>query len=277
MTTFLLPYPVIDPTLVQIGGLSIRWYGLMYVLAFVIGGAIMAYLVRRYRRIGLSDAQRGDFLVWATFGVVLGGRIGYMLFYNLPYYLAHPMKVFAVWEGGMSFHGGALGLIIAMGLFARKRKLPFLALTDLVVVPTSLGLAFGRIGNFINAELRGRPSDAPWAMLFPNDLTPRHPVQLYAVGKDLLLFWALWEIYRRSNRPGVTAASFLVLYGVLRFGVEFFREPDVQIGYIGPFTLGQLLTIPLVIVGGFLLWKFQRSTVDGSARNKGNTRSDAHK
>lgn len=251
----ILVFPYIDPTIVRIGGLSVRWYGLMYVLAFVLGSWLLGVLVRRYRRIALTPTLIGDLVFWVTIGVILGGRIGYVLFYNLPYYLGHPLSTLAIWEGGMSFHGGLIGVAVAGSLFSRKYRLSLLPIGDLLAVPSALGLAFGRVGNFLNAELVGRPTDLPWGMLFPGELTPRHPSQLYAVAKDLLLFVALWQVYRRSKVDGTTIFSLLLLYGCLRFLVEFTREPDVQIGYIGPFTLGQLLCIPMVLIGGGgLIW-----------------------
>jgi len=257
MIALAIAFPAISPTIVSIGGLHLRWYGVMYVIAFVLGSWIAATLLARYQRVrGLNQKGLEDLLFWVILGVIAGGRVGYILFYNLPYYLQNPLELLAVWKGGMSFHGGLIGVAIAGWLFVRKHKLSLLEVGDLLAVPSALGLMFGRIGNFINAELVGRPAspDLPWAMYFPNDLVARHPVQLYSAGKDLLLFALLLVLYRRVERRGVVLGALFLGYGILRTTVELFREPDAHIGFIGSVTLGQLLSLPLIVLGAWMLW-----------------------
>ena len=255
-----LVFPTIDPVLVSVGGFSVRWYGLMYIAAFLIGHALLRRLVQTVHRIRMTDDQLGELVSTTVLGVILGGRLGYVLFYNLPYYIEHPLEIVAVWNGGMSFHGGLIGVALVGTWFIRKYHLSLLALGDLMVGPSALGLMFGRIGNFINAELPGRPTDLPWGMYFPGELVARHPSQLYAAGKDLFLFLLLWVVYHRAKRDGTTLGVFLAGYGLLRFLVEFTREPDVQVGFIGPFTEGQLLSIPLMLLGAWLLVRGYRAT-----------------
>jgi phosphatidylglycerol---prolipoprotein diacylglyceryl transferase len=203
-----------------------------------------------------------DFLVWATLGVVLGGRIGYVLFYNLPYYLQNPIQVFYLWRGGMSFHGGALGVTLAILLFCRQRKINFLAFADIIICAVPIGLFFGRIANFINGELWGRVTNLPWAMIFPSDPEhlPRHPSQLYeATLEGIVLFTVLWICQHRGlrQRPGATTGVFFMGYGIARIIAEFFRQPDPQLGYLfWGITMGQLLSAPLVIIG---LWMLLRA------------------
>jgi phosphatidylglycerol:prolipoprotein diacylglycerol transferase len=258
MLSLVIAYPTIDPNIVQFGNFSIRWYGLMYVIGFLLAWVIIRYLINKYHKAALSNEDVGDLIFNLTLGVILGGRIGYILFYNLSYYVGNPLKIFAVWEGGMSFHGGLMGVVIATVLFARKKKVKILDLGDLMAVPTGLGLMFGRFGNFINGELIGRHTDLPWGFLYPSEVVPRHPSQLYAAGKDLIIFIVLWQVYKKSQKTGTTTAVFLILYGILRIMVGFFREPDVQIGFIGPFTLGQILSAPLIIIGLAMLYNIKR-------------------
>lgn len=253
MFSNVVAYPSINPNIIQFGDFSIRWYGLMYVLGIISAWAIMRYLVDKHNKVSLNKDAIGDLIFNLTLGVILGGRLGYILFYNLPFYIENPLHVFAVWEGGMSFHGGLIGVIVAALIFASKRKIKFLDLGDLMAVPVGLGLMFGRIGNFINGELIGRETNGSWGLLYPGELIPRHPSQLYAVSKDLIIFIILWQIYKRSKLTGTTSAMFLILYGTLRIIVGFFREPDIQIGFIGMFTLGQLLSLPLIIIGILIL------------------------
>lgn len=250
---FVIPFPDINPVAVSLGPFAIRWYALAYIAGLVIGWRYCLalsgrppYLVRR--------SHIDDFLVWATLGVVLGGRIGYVLFYNLGYYLAHPSQALYVWRGGMSFHGGALGVTIALILFTRARNIRLFAFSDIVIQAVPIGLFFGRIANFINGELYGRPSDLPWAMIFPNGgPIPRHPSQLYEAGcEGILLFLLLFIAERRGVRrfPGVETGLFLVGYALARMSGEFFRQPDPQLGYlIFGTTMGQLLSIPVLIAG----------------------------
>ena len=246
-----IDYPNIDPVFLHLGPLQFRWYGLMYLL-----GLTAAYFVIRHRansrNISLSKEQLYDLIVYAAFGVFLGGRVGYTLFYHLPYYLEHPWKILAVWEGGMSFHGGLLGVIIAVILFCRRRGLPIYTIADLAAPSVPIGLGLGRIGNFINAELFGRPTDVSWCMVFPGGGPEcRHPSQLYEAGLEgFVLFGALWLIGRSPKPPGTIFWSFITGYGLCRTVVEFFREPDAHLGFVlGPFSMGQLLSSPMWILG----------------------------
>jgi len=253
-----IPYPQIDPVLVQLGPIAIRWYALAYVVGLLLGWQYLKAL-NRARGSGLPDVAVDDMLVWMTFGVILGGRIGYVLFYNLPVYLENPLAALAVWQGGMSFHGGLLGVIAAMVLFARRRGLPFLAVADLMAATVPIGLLFGRLANFINGELFGRPTDVAWAMVFPHGgPVPRHPSQLYeAALEGVLLFVLLAALAWRTGalqRPGRLAGTFLAGYALARGFCEAFREPDVQIGYLAlGTTMGQLLSLPMLLLGLYLL------------------------
>ena len=254
-----LPFPAIDPVAIAIGPLAIRWYALAYVIG-LLGGwyyarrlAANASLWGDLRRPTLADTD--DLIVWVALGVVLGGRIGYVLFYNFDVYLAQPSEMFAVWRGGMSFHGGFLGSILAIVLFARRRNLSGLAMLDLAAVVVPIGLFFGRIANFVNGELWGRPApDFPYAFVFPNGgPVPRHPSQLYeAFGEGLVLFVLLALAVRRFGfrRPGLLGGMFVLGYAVARIVCEFFREPDAQLGYLfGGVTMGMLLSVPMALVG----------------------------
>jgi phosphatidylglycerol:prolipoprotein diacylglycerol transferase len=256
---FALPFPAIDPVLIEIGPFAIRWYALAYVVGLILGWRYMLHLARRIPGI-LSERDVDDFLLWATIGVILGGRFGYVLFYNPSYFFNHPLQIFAVWQGGMSFHGGLVGVITALILFCRLRKLPVLRVGDILCCAVPIGLLLGRIANFINGELFGRPTDVPWAMVFPNGgPIPRHPSQLYeACAEGLLLFLLLWfmaHYTRAPQRPGLIAGTFLAGYGVARGTVEFFRQPDQQLGFLYSWvTMGQLLSLPLILVGLMLIW-----------------------
>jgi phosphatidylglycerol:prolipoprotein diacylglycerol transferase len=256
---FVIPFPDINPVAVSFGPFAIRWYALAYIAGLIIGWRYCLalagrppYLVRR------QDVD--DFLVWATLGVVLGGRIGYVLFYNPGYYVAHPLQAFYVWHGGMSFHGGAIGVTIALILFTRARGIRLFVFSDIIIEAVPIGLFFGRIANFINGELYGRPTTVPWAMIFPNGgPVPRHPSQLYeAFCEGILLFLLLFVAERRGVRrsPGVETGLFLVGYAVARMSGELFRQPDPQLGYlIFGTTMGQLLSIPVLVAGiAIILW-----------------------
>src|SRR5215211_5415785 len=266
-TLLALPFPAIDPIAVAIGPLAIRWYALAYI-AGLVGGW---WLARRLAAApeywtGLKQPSPGDIddlIVWVALGVVLGGRGGYVLFYNFDAYLSRPSEIFAVWRGGMSFHGGFLGSILAIVLFSRSRSLHPLAMLDMAAVVTPIGLFFGRIANFINGELWGRPAPSfPYAVVFPHaGPLPRHPSQLYeALGEGLILFVILAFAVRRFGfrRPGLVGGIFVLGYAVARIVCEFFREPDAQLGYLfganvqalgGGITMGMLLSIPMAIVG----------------------------
>lgn len=256
-----LPFPAIDPVLVQFGPFAIRWYALAYIAGLLIGWRVMLQIARSPGS-AVSDRQVDDFLLWATLGVVLGGRLGYVLFYKPGFYLQHPLEIFAVWQGGMSFHGGLLGVALAIVLFARRAGVPVLTLADMAAAVTPIGLGLGRIANFINGELWGRVSDAPWAMVFPTGgPDPRHPSQLYeALLEGLVLFVVLWLLRRRvaaARQPGFITGAFLAGYGIARIIGELFREPDAHLGFLlGGTTMGQWLSLPLVVAG---LWLARRA------------------
>jgi phosphatidylglycerol---prolipoprotein diacylglyceryl transferase len=255
-----LLFPQFDPVIVQIGPFGIRWYALAYIAGLVLGWRLLRIMVRLAPTVA-TPAQADDFLTWATLGVVLGGRLGYVLFYQPGLYFSHPAMILAVWEGGMSFHGGALGVIIAIIWFCMRNQIPMLGFADRVVVCVPIGLFFGRIANFINGELWGRlaPDWLPWAMIFPSGGPgPRHPSQLYeALLEGVVLFVAMLLLARVESiraRFGVLSGAFLVGYAIARSTCEIFRQPDVFLGYlIGGVTMGQLLCIPMLIAGGWLI------------------------
>ncbi|BCS54191.1 prolipoprotein diacylglyceryl transferase [Geobacter sp. SVR] len=256
-----MQFPSIDPVFLRIGPLQFRWYGLMYILGFIATYFILRGESAR-KRLSLSRDDIADLVFYGAMGVVLGGRLGYILFYNLGFYLTHPLRVFAVWEGGMSFHGGFLGVILAFVLFSRRRKVPFWTLIDMAALCAPVGLGLGRLGNFINGELYGRPTDVPWGMVFPNGGSqPRHPSQLYeAFLEGLVLFLIVRFAGRRSARTGVAAWSFVAGYGLFRFIIEFFREPDAQLGiFWGYLSMGQLLSLPMFLLGTFMVFRISRS------------------
>ena len=254
-------FPAIDPVFLRLGPLEFRWYGLMYIIGFIAAYFIIAAGARR-RKLPLTSEDVGDYLFAGALGVILGGRLGYILFYNLSFYLENPLKIFAIWEGGMSFHGGLLGAIVATALFARKKNIRFYAFTDVCVLSGPVGLGLGRIGNFINAELYGRVTDVPWGFVFPGGgNVPRHPSQLYeAVLEGPVLFALLWALSRKSPPAGVVSWSFIAGYGLFRFIVEFFREPDMQLGFVVQlFSMGQLLSMPMALLGGIMVWRAYRA------------------
>jgi phosphatidylglycerol:prolipoprotein diacylglycerol transferase len=264
MPLFAVPFPVIDPVLVEIGPLPIRWYALAYIAGLLLGLWLMRRLVAQERlwdgRVRPSIVSLDDLLVYAALGVVIGGRLGYVLFYNLDYFLAHPASIPAVWEGGMSFHGGLGGATLGIWLFARREKVPMLSVADLCAAVVPLGIFFGRLANFIKPELWGRVSDVDWAMVFPDPAAgpfPRHPSQLYeAATEGVLLFVVLmWAVRLGAlKRPGLVTGLFGVGYGLARIFCEFFREPDPQLGFLfGGATMGMLLSLPLVIAGLILI------------------------
>ncbi|OGV47321.1 MAG: prolipoprotein diacylglyceryl transferase [Legionellales bacterium RIFCSPHIGHO2_12_FULL_42_9] len=253
----MLTFPNFDPVAFSLGPLQVHWYGLMYLLAF-----LMAWLLAHWRtthyQLTFTSEQISDLIFYGALGVILGGRIGYMLFYGTSQLLANPLILFKVWQGGMSFHGGVLGVGTALWLFSRKLNKSFFEITDFVAPLVPLGLAVGRLGNFINGELWGRVTDVPWAMVFPNaDGLPRHPSQLYELGLEgIVLFIVVW-CYASQPRPaGQVTGVFLIGYALCRVFIEFFREPDPQIGYLAWnwLTMGQLLSLPLLILG-FWLWR----------------------
>jgi len=254
----MLTYPNIDPVAVSIGPLSIHWYGLMYLLGFTIAYYLMLHRAKQPNS-GWDKEQVSDLIFYGAMGVVLGGRFGYVMFYNFSKFLDDPLWLFAVWEGGMSFHGGLLGVIVACILFGRRYKKGFFTTIDFAAPVVPIGLLTGRLGNFIGGELWGRVSDVPWAMVFPKGgPLARHPSQLYEmVLEGLVLFIILW-VYTNKPRPSMGAAGvFMMGYGVFRFSVEFFREPDSHIGFdlLGWMTRGQILCVPMVLVGLYIFTK----------------------
>jgi len=246
-----MPFPQIDPIIFSIGPLAVRWYGMMYLFGFV-GSYFVMNHVARLRDYPVGKEQISDLLFYGVIGVVAGGRVGYTLFYNVGYYLQRPWEILYVWEGGMSFHGGLLGVCVVLLIYCRKRKISLWTITDLAAVAAPIGLGFGRIGNFINAELWGRPTDLPWGVVFPGaGRQPRHPSQLYEAGLEgLALFVIIYLLHRLKVRPGVASFSFLFCYGLFRFLVEFVRQPDTHLGFLwGGATMGQLLSLPMILAG----------------------------
>lgn len=254
MIALAIPFPNIDPVLIQIGPLAIRWYALAYIVGLVVGWRYLRAIVQRPGW-QLTPEDVDDLLLWATLGIVLGGRIGYVLFYQFDYYASRPFEALAVWQGGMSFHGGLIGVIAAMILFALVRKRPILDVLDGVAIVGPIGLGLGRLANFINGELWGRPTDLPFGVVFPRaGPEPRHPSQLYeAFLEGLVLFLIVDWLGRRTRTPesrGLIGGTFMAGYGLFRFLVEFAREPDPQLGFLaGGLTMGQLLCIPMMLVG----------------------------
>ena len=270
---FALPFPAINPVIVELGPFALRWYALAYVAGILLGWWYMRTLVRSERlwapgqpRPSLVDVD--DIVLWATLGIVLGGRIGYVLFYNPLYFLQNPAEILVLWEGGMSFHGCFLGVVLAVWLFSWRRRVPLGSLSDIVAVSTPFGLLFGRLANFVNGELWGRPTDVPWAFVFPRaGPEPRHPSQLYeAALEGLVLFLVLRLLTHRFGilkRPWFATGAFICGYGLARTFVEFFRMPDAQIGFFaGWLTMGMLLSIPMIVVGAAVMaWAARRPAV----------------
>src|ERR1041384_1866059 len=255
-----IPYPNIDPVFLRIGPVQLRWYGLMYMVSFIIGFFVLRRFAK-YRKMSLSTDDLYDLLFYLILGVMVGGRLGYVLFYDLASYIRDPLSIFAIWQGGMSFHGGFIGMILATWYICRKKGWNFWAIADLGATAAPIGLGLGRIGNFINGELFGRPTNVPWAMVFPEGgPVPRHPSQLYeALLEGLLLFLILGWLYRKNLYRGTVFWGLVAFYGLFRFLVEFVREPDAQIGFdLGPFTRGQLLRFPMFIVGMTLMIIYAR-------------------
>lgn len=253
----MLVHPQFDPVAISIGSFGIRWYGLMYLIGFVTA----LWLGRRRAATetwrGWSPREMDDVLFYGVLGVIIGGRLGYVFFYKPGYYLSNPLEIFYVWQGGMSFHGGFLGVLVAMLLFARKTNKSWLGVMDFLAPLVPPGLAAGRLGNFINAELWGRQTDVPWAMVFPSvDDQPRHPSQLYEFALEgVVLFVLLWWYSKKPRPVGAVSAVFLIGYGVARFIVEYSREPDSFLGILAlGFTMGQWLSLPMIVVGAWLLW-----------------------
>ena len=264
-----LPFPAIDPVAFAIGPFAVRWYALAYIVGLVGGWFYARRLASRedlwagLKRPTTNDLD--DLIVWVALGVVLGGRIGYILFYNFETYLADPLEIFKIWQGGMSFHGGFLGVLVALTLVARKHRIHWFAMSDFLAPLAPLALAAGRLGNFINGELYGRPTDVPWGMIFQSPdagPVPRHPSQLYQFALEgVLLFVILW-IYSSRRRPeGAVSGAFLIGYGVLRFIAEFFREPDDFLGLLAlRMSMGQWLSLPMIAIGAVMMvWAYRRA------------------
>lgn len=260
----MIPYPRINPDIIAIGPIHIRWYGLMYVLGFV-AGYFLIQKQKRSKEVGLVGTVAQDFIFYLAIGLVVGARLGYVIFYqysNYWHYLTHPLDIIATWQGGMSFHGGLIGAVIAGVLFSRKRKIPFWVIADSAIVTAPIGLGLGRIGNFINGELFGRPTDLPWGMVFPEGgPLPRHPSQLYeSFMEGFVLFIVLWTLRQRAFRDGMMVVFFVFFYGIFRFFMEFFREPDAHLGFVlGVLTMGQLLCLAMVGASGCLGWYLSRT------------------
>ena len=250
----LLIHPSIDPVIVSFGVIQIRWYGIAYVLGFLLGIYLIKQINQGYQK-RIKNKQIDDFFIWSVIGVILGGRIGYVLFYQTATILTDPINIIFIWKGGMSFHGGLIGIIISIFLFSKKYSIDFFQLSDLVSSVAPVGLFFGRLANFINVELYGRVTDFPLAMIYPSiDQAPRHPSQLYeAFFEGVVLFIILRHCNKKNysqNNFGFITSLFLILYGIFRFLIEFLREPDAHIGLIfNSITMGQLLSVPLVIIG----------------------------
>ena len=253
-------HPAIDPVIFSLGIFEIRWYGLAYVLAFILGIRIIKILNLKLKS-PLENITIDNFLLWSVVGVILGGRIGYVIFYQFQYFIQNPKYIFLVWEGGMSFHGGLIGMIVSILFFSKKNKLNFFILSDLVSMVAPIGLFLGRIANFINIELIGRPTDFPFAIIYSNiDSIPRHPAQLYeAFFEGVIIFFILLIIFIRKNlkiNPGFISGVFLFLYGIFRFNIEFLREPDMHIGlFFNFFSMGQILCIPIVFFGLIIVFQ----------------------
>lgn len=259
-----LTFPNIDPVAFSLGPVDIRWYALSYLAGFLIGLFVIKKSIDKYPSQYLTRDMFDDLLTWIIVGVILGGRFGYVLFYNAPYYIENPLNAFKIWEGGMAFHGGLVGVITAMILFAWKHHIPFFVLADRVAVVTPIGLFFGRIANFINGELFGRESDSPWAMIFREGDVSRHPSQLYQAATEGVILFLILIVMQRLKyvrvHYGILSGVFLSAYAFMRFFVEYTREPDLQIGYLSlGLSMGQWLCVPMLIAG-IIIIRFGRST-----------------
>ena len=274
MPLLALPFPAFDPIAISIGPFAIRWYALAYV-----AGILFAWwLARRVAanqalwsgRSPIKPADVDDVIAWCALGIVAGGRLGYVLFYGPAYFAAHPLEIFVLWRGGMSFHGGFLGTIVALLLFARARGIPLLSMLDLAAIVTPVGIFLGRLANFINGELWGRPADVPWAFVFPHaGPEPRHPSQLYEAGMEGILLFTIVLIAARAGalkRPGAIGGLFVAGYGLARIAGERFREPDAHIGFLaGGLTMGMLLSLPMVLAGAIAIVRAWRIPPTGAA------------
>ncbi len=258
----MLIHPQIDPIAMQLGPLKIHWYGLMYLIGFLSFIYFGKKQIQTQPWITINEKVLDDTFFYGALGVILGGRLGYVLFYQPLYFFSHPDEIFSFWQGGMSFHGGFLGVLISLLWISKKHRIQWLALTDFIAPLIPIGLGFGRIGNFINQELWGRPTDLSWGMIFPlTDNLPRHPSQLYeAFLEGFILFLILWLYASKPRAIGKISALFLILYGTFRFIIEFTREPDKYLGllYMG-FSMGQWLSIPMIIIGLIMYFRIRKN------------------
>jgi phosphatidylglycerol:prolipoprotein diacylglycerol transferase len=270
-----IPFPNIDPVLIHLGPFAIRWYALAYIAGLVLGWRYILKMIDTPRLWAgpspVTKLQIDDALLWAALGVILGGRIGYVLVYDSVDYIAHPLEIFAVWHGGMSFHGGAFGVLIALAFFARRHNIAMLSLFDLASAAAPIGSFFGRIANFINGELWGRPTDLPWGVIFPTGgPMPRHPSQIYQACLEGLLLFVILRVlthyFDALKRPGTIWGAFIAGYGLMRVFAEYFREPDPQLGYLygGWLTMGMVLSIPMIAVGLLIVWQAPRLSALGA-------------
>lgn len=253
-----IDFPNISPVVFSIGGFSLRWYALAYLFGILAAWLLTKRNIAKYN-LGITSSQLDDLVFYTTLGIILGGRIGYILCYGQGYFFRYPAEIFAVWHGGMSFHGGIVGVILGLYFFARKYKFPFLKITDIVALYVPIGIFLGRLANFINGELWGRVTDVAWAVKFPDGgYLPRHPSQIYeALSEGVLMFIVLTLLWKKPfvrNHTGIISAVFLIIYSCSRVCMEFFREPDTQIGFIyGHITLGQILSLPFLFLGIYIL------------------------
>ena len=278
MPFLLIDFPVFNPVAIAIGPVAIRWYALAYICGIILGWLYGRSLLKTEKLWGgpppVSLLQLDDFILWVTIGIILGGRTGYVLLYNPVFFLHHPLDIFILWKGGMSFHGGFMGCVVAVIWFARANKLSILSLGDITTAVAPIGLLLGRLANFINSELWGRPADPdlPWAMIFPNGgPEPRHPSQLYEAGLEGIVLFTILAIMVRLGalkRPGLILGSFIALYGLARITGEMFREPDPQLGFLwGELTMGMLLSAPMVVAGAVIIAQSLRRAVPQPPRN----------
>jgi len=270
-----IPYPNIDPVFLRLGPVQLRWYGLMYMLSFIIGFFVLRRYAK-YKKLNMSTDDLYDLLFYLILGVMIGGRLGYVLFYDLNSYLRDPLSIFAIWQGGMSFHGGFIGMVLAALWISRRKDWNFWDIADLGSAVAPIGLGLGRIGNFINGELYGRPTNVAWAMVFPEGGNmPRHPSQLYeALLEGLLLFLILRWFFKRNFYRGTVFWALIAFYGLFRFLAEFVREPDAQIGFdLGPFTRGQLLSFPMLVIGAAMMIIYARRNPQAKARPTSRSRA----
>jgi phosphatidylglycerol---prolipoprotein diacylglyceryl transferase len=258
----MLQFPDIDPVIFKIGPLSMRWYGLMYILGFVSSYLLVIYQLKK-KNLKIDRAIVDDLFFYLILGLIVGARLGYVIFYNLGFYLQNPLEIFVIWRGGMSFHGGLIGAFIAGYIMMKRKKLNYLEMVDLIIPTCPIGIGFGRIGNFINGELFGKPASVPWAMVFPEGgPSPRHPSQLYEMFfEGILLFFILWIYKDRKKRDGDVFALFLILYGLFRIFCELFRQPDSQLGYFfALLSMGQILSLCMIAAGVVLKYFYLPKT-----------------